>query len=139
MRAHYSLKKGSIITIILKFEFSISKLPKKWKKNKKVYCCFIHCHFWCILRLFRTFRGLYFVKGRSYRQNGVEIRDLHIRNTQENRKIYKPYMVHFWPPSRNRPKMGFLDHYWTGSKGVPFDSEFHEHQEYVVIFALDPS
>jgi hypothetical protein len=111
----------------------------KMKKNKKVYCCFIHCHFWCILRLFRTFRGLYFVKGRSYRQNGVEIRDLHIRNTQENRKIYKPYMVHFWPPSRNRPKMGFLDHYWTGSKGVPFDSEFHEHQEYVVIFALDPS
>ncbi len=64
-----------------KIRFSISKLPKKWKKNKKVYCYFILCHFWCILRLFRTFRGLYFVKGRPFCQNGVEIRDLHIQNT----------------------------------------------------------
>ncbi len=97
LKGHFSLLEVSVIIIIFKFEFFISKLLKKWK-NSKFYSCSIFCHFWWILRLFRTFGGLYFTIGRSYRQNDVEIRDLHTRNTQKEIKIHKPYMVRFWPP-----------------------------------------
>ncbi len=110
----------------IKYAFLHYQNYLKSEKNSKFYSCFIFGHYWWILRLFRTFGGLYFAIGRSYRQNNVEIRDLHTRNTQKEMKIHKSYMVQFWPPPRNRPKMGFLDHYWNGSKGVPFDSEFQE-------------
>jgi hypothetical protein len=74
-------------------QICVSPYPNylKTEKNSKLNIL----SFLVDLKAFSDFWRLDFAERRSYRQNGVEIRELFTRNTQKEIKIHKPFMVHF--------------------------------------------